>query len=315
LLVFQKHTTHTIILNTSIEKYIMAIQPLRRSRNHSDFSKSSDHGKASTEKENTSRSGWMYRRRRTESLTAKVDGALHLCSSSGHEETSNMEDGSFAESSLAIADWNPFDDDDVWTTAASTITSEQSSSYTTQNATGKVLKSPPLTRSRKTASTKKDPELDLTTRSDSALNRKREPNRATLRRSASSRISSTKKDPELDLSTRSDSVLNRKREPNRATLRRSASSNPIRPRRRKERNALKPASRSFNASTPSAEDSKPNRGALSSFLGKGYISSFLGASQRDDLDNDDDQLDEKSHVSFLSKGMSALEKMYDNVNY
>jgi hypothetical protein len=267
----------------------MAIQPLRRSRNHSDFSKSSDHGKASTEKENTSRSGWMYRRRRTESLTAKVDGALHLCSSSGHEETSNMEDGSFAESSLAIADWNPFDDDDVWTTAASTITSEQSSSYTTQNATGKVLKSPPLTRSRKTASTKKDPELDLTTRSDSALNRKREPNRATLRRSASS-------------------------------------SNPTKPRRRKERNALKPASRSFNASTPSAEDSKPNRGALSSFLetgpersrepkGKGYISSFLGASQRDDLDNDDDQLDEKSHVSFLSKGMSALEKMYDNVNY
>jgi hypothetical protein len=48
--------------------------------------------------------------------------------------------------------------------------------------------------------------------------------------------------------------------------------------------------------------------------GKGYISSFLGTSLRDDDDdddNDDDDFDEKSHVSFISKGMSALERMYD----
>jgi hypothetical protein len=273
----------------------MAIRPLRRSKNHSDFSKNSDNGKSSTEEGNASRGGWMSRRRPSESLTAKVDEGLHSSSSlSGLEETPNMEEASFAESSLFTADWNPFDDDDGWTTAASTVTSEQSSSYTAQNATRKVLKSSPLTRSTKTASRKKDTELDL-------------------------------------LSTRSDSVLNRKREPNRATLRRSASnpiaSNPRRPRRRKERNALKRSrsARSSNAYTPSDEDPKPNRGALSSFLetrperkkepkGKGYISSFLGASQRDDVDHDDDEFDEQSHVSLLSKGMSALEKMYEDVN-
>lgn len=298
----------------------MAIQPLRRSRHDTDFSKK--HEKKEGNEPRGSSLTRRSRRRRAGSMTRKNSLEDSLRSSEHSSTPFNMEEASFAESSLVTIDWNPFDDEkDGWAVGPPSVTSEMASSSSSGAASPqkastlrKAFKNSPLVRSstRKSSQkkTNKDPDLDLSSRSGGRLARRKQQERLNnsnprvLRRNASS------------------ASIGRRKERNSVALRHSRSS---------ESSSLSTG----RGSTSSEKTTKNNSGALSSFLeqgglpgrrrssfamgpkeqkDKGYIKSFLGSSQEFDDVKKDEEDDQKTHVSLLSKGLSALEKMYGDIN-
>eukprot|EP00980_Cylindrotheca_fusiformis_P015956 scaffold4675_cov101-Cylindrotheca_fusiformis.AAC.6 len=296
----------------------MAIKALQRSRQ--------DRNSRSRERKPSSNNDSFALRRRRASLSSHSKTEDR----SQEDEFPNLEESSFAESSVATTtvEWNPFDNEDNdsnerWAVVSPSdaVNSSPSCNTPQQNPSSlrKAFRISPLVRARKM------PELDRSAHSEghplaAAISKKRGGDMA-LRRHASAR-SLMRKERNALLPPKSPAIRPIKSSGSFSSLRHSSHS----------KNS---SSCMSNASFTNGNNPKQGCGALSSFLeqgssgrrerafqmgpkepkGKGYISSFLGSSHYDDDDNNGHQeKDDTTHISFLSKGITALEKIYDDIN-